>query len=326
MTKYLTWNRNNYASNLYQLRMGSYYVIPKPKFLFYVDFKVSPQARNLLGANDQLRKLGFIVRTQDRPSIQYQQQELNQYNRKRLVTTGISYGSVTITLNDTVDETALKLMEDYSSYYYHDFNYGAGGYKYDIYPPTNRTASAGYGPRGGASDIYFFESIDVYEFYNGYYTKYRLMNPKFENVNFGSNDMQSSEGNEVSFVVRPEGVVYEAISAEITQKISDKLGLPFREGSTKNFRMHKDTRIVGEGMPQTHDQPTFLDYKIGGLGSFVSNTLGNLTGGFDLTGGLSLGLNTSFGNFGFSLGGSVGGDAKVQIGRDISASVSGRIF
>ena len=29
---------------------------------------------------------------------------------------------------------------------------------------------------------------------------------------------------------------------------------------------------------------------------------------------------------GFSLGGSVGGDAKVQIGRDISASVSGRLF
>lgn len=275
---YLKWNTYNYAGNFYNLRMGAHYIIPKPKFLFYVDFKLSQYGKQLLSTEGN-RRLGFMLKSLDRPSIQYQNQELNQYNRKRLVTTGVNYGPVSMTIHDTVDEPALRLMLDYSRFYYHDFSQSKEAWRYDIVPPmSNKTTSAGVKPRNGASDMYFFDSIDCYEWYNGYYTKYTLVNPRFETVQYSPKDMGASEGDEVSFVIRPEAVVWEKVNAPITREVSDLFGIPFKEGSTNTFRPDIQYPATGVGIP-TDFNGMMDSFYIGDAGSFITNpNLGDFSG------------------------------------------------
>lgn len=248
MAHYLTWNNHNYAANLFNVRQNSYYAIPKPKFLFFVDFKISTIAKHWLSVGDYDRRICFMTKTIDRPNYQFQHQELNQYNKKKIVTTGVTYGSVTFTLHDTVDELALRMVKDYGEFYYHDFSNVAEDFRYDVIPATNHTGDFGYNPRNGAGDIHFFESLDVYEFYNSTYTKYRLMNPRMENVTFDPMDMAVSEGSAVTLTFKPEGVVYEEISAPITASVSELVGLPFQEGTTGNYRFEYPQKTVGEGL------------------------------------------------------------------------------
>ena len=81
MPQYLTWNKNNYASNLFNLLEDHHYAIPKPKFLFFVEFNVNPFAKRLLNQDGVQRRLSFMVKSADRPNISYNQVELNQYNK-----------------------------------------------------------------------------------------------------------------------------------------------------------------------------------------------------------------------------------------------------
>jgi hypothetical protein len=277
MTVYLNWNNNNYASNLFTLRKNAHYILPKPKFLFYAQFNISPSGKRLL-SGDAERRLGFMLKSVDRPNIQYQQQDLNQYNKKRTVTTGVTYGSMNFVLHDTVDEVALRLIKDYSSYYYHDFNNSPAAWRYDVVQGTDHTSNFGYSPRSGGHDIYFFDSIDIYEFYNGYYTKYKIMNPKFENVSFGSNDMTASEGNEVSMTIKPEGIVWEAITADMTAEVSNLLGLPFRSGTTGNYRFERIQKTVGEGINTSGNGVADFGFDVGGPGSFIGQAVGDIFG------------------------------------------------
>lgn len=274
----LQWDDTNYAANLFGVRRGQHYNIPKPKFLFYIDFKMNPAGMNYINAADNDRRLGFMVKSADRPSVQYQQQELNQYNRKRLVTTGVSYGSMSYTFHDTIDSPALRMFKDYSAYYYHDFRKNASDFGYDVVNGVNHTTDFGYSPKNNGSDIYFFSSIDFYEFYNGYYTMYQLMNPKFESVSFSSADMQSSEGQDVTITVKPEGIVWSAITQPITEEVSHLVGLPFKTGTTGNFRP-VEPRIPGTGLNTGGPNTAGPGIQIGGMGSFVGNTLGNIFGG-----------------------------------------------
>ena len=275
MSRYLTWDKNNYASNLFNLLEGHHYAIPKPKFLFYVEFNVNPFAKRLLNQDGVQRRLSFMVKSLDRPNISYNQVELNQYNKKRLVTTGVQYGTMSITLHDTVDEIALKMIKDYNDHYYKDFRNDLRLWRYDQTHNKNNTNVFGYNLRGSGTDIYFFDSIDVYEFYNGYYTQYSLVHPKIETASFGNNDMQSSEGSEVTLAFRMEGLIHKEIAAPMNASVSRKVGLPFQRGTTGNFPLIAP-KTVGTGLPISRS--TTL-YSLSDLGGSIRGTLGSIAMG-----------------------------------------------
>lgn len=271
----LTWNQHNYAANLYKILPDHHYILPKPKFNFYIQFNISPAGQRLTSQRNVKERLGFILKSADRPNIQYQNTTLNQYNKKRIVTTGINYGNISVTFQDTVDEVALKLMKDYNDFYHKDMNVPDNSWTPAATRNRNLTNTFGYNIRNGVADQNFFESIEIYEFYNSYYTMYKLQNPRIDTVAFGSNDMEVSAMNEVSMTFSMEGITYPAISQPITAQISSKLGLPFQRGTTGNFR-YLQTRTVGRGLDIDLTRGLFNAIITGNVGSFIGRTIGDI--------------------------------------------------
>jgi len=279
MTEYLEWNRLNYATNLFNIRSGAHYVLPKPKFLYFVHFRISAVGQRFTSIPDVNRRLGFMVKTADRPNIQYNVQEMNQYNKKVLITTGISFPSVNLTMHDTVDDVATKLIKDYTDFYYNDMSREIRNWRNDVVRGKSHTNQFGYRLRNGVADVDFFESIDIYEFYNGYYTKYSLANPRIESVSMGNNDYSTSDGNEISMSIKPAGVVYEKLAADITPEVAELIGLPFRSGSTENFKYvgSSNIRVVGAGLNLDRTIPIYA-LPTGNVGNTITSSIGSFLG------------------------------------------------
>ena len=95
-------------------RTNSYQNAPKLKFLFHTYFDINPDAYSVEGNH------GLLVKEVKLPSFSVQTQQLNQYNRKRIVQTKIRYEPIEITFHDDNNNQATKLWEAYYTYYYND--------------------------------------------------------------------------------------------------------------------------------------------------------------------------------------------------------------
>jgi hypothetical protein len=184
---------------------GGDYQIPKPSFLYFVHFN------SVIGA-DHIRA-GHLAYQAGRPGFQLNYRVLNQYNRKRVVHTGIEYDPVQIVFYDTTDEASLSLIANYLTYHYNDF--GVGDSVFDQYRSQDNTSK--WGIRAGQSaDVQnYFTSIDIYEFYGTRGTLTKMFNPKIIQVSFSENDMTANDGQKtITINVLPESVVYETIGGE----------------------------------------------------------------------------------------------------------------
>ena len=213
------------AQQRHRLFSPAGYNIPKPKFLFYVNFVCRHLDAQFLNLTN------FVIKSMDRPTITYDVVELNQYNKKRLAQTKIHYGPLGFTFYDTIDGYAAKLIEAYNKFYYGDFSgkKNNNSWNYDI-TTNNYDDTISWGLK---SDIaapnasYFFDRIEFYEFYDQRYSQVNYINPKFVNVDFDRVDHESSEGNTVSISCEYEGIVVEHINDFITPQLADKFGVSF---------------------------------------------------------------------------------------------------
>jgi hypothetical protein len=241
-----------FAANLFNVTSVSDYLIPKPKFLYYVKFILSPAYQ--LNPTDHQR-LGYLVKSVERPKFQYRSQEVDQYNRKRIFHTKIDYSPISFTFYDVVDSTITKLIDDYNRYNFGDFGNlypSDSSISYDVYWKNNtiRGNDMNYwglrlknpknymcGPvgKGLPTAENFFSEIRIYEFYGNNFTQYSLMNPKIENIVQDSFDSSVSEFMEVTISVNPEGVVYNYIDAPIDSSVIAQTILPGPGFSTNNF-------------------------------------------------------------------------------------------
>lgn len=295
-----------FASSLFGLENGlGGYLIPKSKFLFYVQFVIKAQFQL---PNNELNRIGYLVKNVDRPKLQYKIQELDQYNRKRVAYTKVDYPSVNLIMHDTVDGAATKMIDDYNRFHFGDFsnmypndnedthnalwtnNSIVGNdmtyWGYRVKNPINY-GSAGPVNRGLPGAEYFFDEINIYEFYGQKFTMYSLMNPKIESVNFSGTDSASSDGQDVSITVNPEGVLFRFIDAPLDYSLLATMILPGPGFTTNNFPIaNMDTD------------------------SFINGLVGNIGGGLlnNLTDGL-------YGAFGTSLIGNLG-----YLGANIAAA------
>ena len=189
-----------HASKIF--RPGGYALAPKFKFLFHTFFDINPYAytKNINNGSN----LGVLVKTVKLPSFNIKTQDMNQYNRKRIIQTKINYDPINITFHDDNINAITGLWDAYYSYYYSDSSNltgifkgangsdtestqpgaGAANQNYNarnLYNPDltgdNNWGYIGEGPGGRQAKLPFFRNITVFGFNRHNFTAYTLINP-----------------------------------------------------------------------------------------------------------------------------------------------------
>lgn len=201
---------------------------PKFKFLYHVVFNVNPFALEvspLLQSIDKL-ELNILARSADLPRYNLQTETLNQYNRKKVIHTGIQYTPVNIEFHDDNAGITTLFWESYLRYYYADSNYternadNTPKISYDAFAKSLNGINSSY----GASEIQtykygldrankkqsFFSSIQIFQMHpqdvKSTYTSFTLVNPYITNFD---HDNMSQEGSE--FSVNRLTLAYESV-------------------------------------------------------------------------------------------------------------------
>lgn len=187
--------------------------IPRPKFLFVVRF--------IRGGGQGSAKwkdgLSFAVRSFGRPKISPQVQELNQYNKKRVIHTGVKYGGVNIEFYDTVDAVVSYMWSEYAAYHFGDFRRQDDyDWKYDA---TNaqfyNSGERGFGftlPQGtdplDTESGSFFEKVECYQFFGGSYNQFDLIHPKITSFDPDAMEYEGTTGHGIRMTMDYEAVIY----------------------------------------------------------------------------------------------------------------------
>ena len=122
---------------------------PRQKFNFYVQFQTAKLSKDDGddSQRDTTRSVPYPLAVQiDLPSVQFDTQVVNQYNRKRVIQTGYQYNPINIVFFDTVDNTFQTLYQNYFKYYYKDrINSPSKIKQYDSVTPESGSGSWGGG-------------------------------------------------------------------------------------------------------------------------------------------------------------------------------------
>jgi len=227
---------------------GSYDLVPRNKFLFYVYFNLNtniPAVANLISGGKS-SVIGLMVKTAQLPGYTIDVATMNQYNRKRLVQTKINYNPAQIVFNDDHSDLIRNMWYQYYQYYYSDPTYAYGntpnqsgtlgqidtlmsGFSYganDTYTPSRVIQHWGLSGQGytnpslqslatslltgPASGVEpFFRDITIYGMAQKSYAQYTMINPLISEWTHDTYDY--SQGNQVvthTMTIRYENVKY----------------------------------------------------------------------------------------------------------------------
>jgi hypothetical protein len=222
-----------HASKTFGISGGSYNLAPRTKFLFYVYFNLNtniPAVANLISGGKS-NTIGLMVKTAQLPSYEIAVNEMNQYNRKRLVQTKINYNPAQIVFNDDASDLIRNMWYQYYQYYYSDPTYKYGntpaqsgtlgqlsavpsGFSYganDTYSPSRviqhwGLSGQGYsnpslqtlatalltGPASGVEP--FFNDVTIYGMNQKKYAQYTMINPLISSWTHDTYDYAQSNG------------------------------------------------------------------------------------------------------------------------------------
>lgn len=169
------------------------------------------------GVGMEQRGLTFVAKSVERPSVEATTETLNQYNKKKLIHTGVRYNPVNATFYDTADGTALNMWVSYAKHYFADYNQDERAYFDDlINSEMNDPNNIGWGfkippvPEGifdrGAGTQNYFSAVQVYQVWGQEFISYKLLNPRITNF---TPDELSYDTGEVSTISTQ--IQYEAI-------------------------------------------------------------------------------------------------------------------
>lgn len=207
-------NKNFYARdyrNAYTFRPDQ--IPPRQKFQGYVNFVINRAlyADTLyaeeMGSSFRLQ-LGSLVRTATLPEVSFRTETKNQYNRKRIVNTGVEYEPVDIKVFDTVNNEWLTLFMKYFSYHYMDprnKQYGERDVGED--PTSVANQFTNFETKFGKNSKWdsnqygynineianFFERIDYVLYHGNKGVQYSLINPVLTRFRTGEIDYSASE-------------------------------------------------------------------------------------------------------------------------------------
>ena len=183
--------------------------------------------------NDELRvRMSSLVRTADMPQVEFKTQTMNEYNKKKIVNTGVEYQPVTIRVVDTASNAWLQIIMKYFAYHYmnprnktqqgnRDINsttnfeggldfigsqYGAGG--------TFDSNKYGYNPNLNPN---FFERIDYVLYHAQKGVQYSLLNPVMTGFTHTPIDYASNELMEFTMTFQYESfTTYDQVNFNLT--------------------------------------------------------------------------------------------------------------
>lgn len=201
---------------------------PKLKYLYHVVFNINPAVKSLLGTQQVFDKteINLLVKSIDLPGYNIKTETLNQYNRKKVVQTGVEYNPVTLEFHDDNAGITSFLWESYFRYYYADSNYttrnGDGSPGIGNVPAYNKTGNQNtmyggaerlaykYGLDRGGKAQHFFKSIQVFQLHpqnvKSTFTSFTLVNPIISKFQHDKMNQESSE-----FTVNNMTIEYEAV-------------------------------------------------------------------------------------------------------------------
>lgn len=202
---------------------------PKNSWQFHVYFKIN----NYMLPEDLAKfvdsdSFGVLVKTIDLPKIDAKVEELNQYNRKRLVQTKVTYSPIRVTFHDDNAGRIRRLWQAYFAYHYHDPKQPGNAsardaaatqlntrniYDSEISSNLNTWGYSGDPSRNSDSKIPFFASVEIYGFgiqdKKRVYSLYNIINPVIENFSQGTYSYSDPTGvMENTMTLRFETIKY----------------------------------------------------------------------------------------------------------------------
>lgn len=195
---------------------------PRQKYLFLVRFvRGAAEGKTAEWENG----LSFACKRFDRPRVNFETQVLNQYNKKRIIQTGVKYNPVRIEYHDTADQSVMQMWHEYSSYYFGDFRKAnATDWTYDIVNPDYQDAGKeGFGltlpnESTAKNPSSFFTALECYQFSGGFYTQFDLVNPKIISFDPDEMDYGSDVGHGLTMTLDYEAIIYKNNNKPLNMK------------------------------------------------------------------------------------------------------------
>lgn len=215
-----------HASKLYV--DNGYAKAPKFGFQYLVNFNINPDTiLDKTWLEKGRRDVGLLVKKIDLPKFTIGTETLNQYNRKTLIQTKLTYNTVSVEFHDDNSGITHNLWTNYFKYYFADSNYGDTGnfpltvpkefrntkygsidHTYGRYDSELSAGSIGFEDAGISNDVGFFTSIDIYILHlQKEFTKFTLINPKI--TEWSHDNLDQSGGGKV--LQNKMSIAYEAV-------------------------------------------------------------------------------------------------------------------
>jgi hypothetical protein len=283
----------DYAHASKTFRPNSYAYAPKFKFLFHVYFDINTEIPLNLPRD---ANFGLAVKSVKLPNFQLVTQELNQYNRKRIVQTKVRYEPIDITFHDDNDNLINRLWASYFTYYYKDASNPQvifSGRRGNLTTPTNisggnevnpglvnyntrnqylpsdwYSGNSNWGYTGDSNNasgvkIPFFKQIHIFGFNQHNFTAYTLINPIITRFGHDTYNYSDNAGiMENSMAIDYETVVYN--SGAIDGREPDKIVAGF--GNESNY----DRRVSPIAQPGANGNILGQGGLVDGVGGTIS--------------------------------------------------------
>ena len=209
---------------------GNMRLAPKMKYLYHVVLNINPNItlNNTSGWNNTTkREINLLCKSVDLPSFSMQTETLNQYNRKKVIQTGVQYDPINMVWHDDNAGLTNFLWKNYFNYYYSDANHVQqnAGAPAVADPAYLRSGGLNSGYDSGAASINrygldrpgktdnFFTSIQVFQLHpqNGQSTNtsFTYINPLIDQWD---HDEANSEASE--FAINRMRFSYEAVMTD----------------------------------------------------------------------------------------------------------------
>lgn len=210
--------------------------VPRYKYMFFANFVPNAAAANmypwLMDLNNPTLGVSFKIKTIDKPKLELNTVELNQYNRKRYAYTKVEYQPFTIRLFDTVDNKPLDLWKQYFTFYFGDSR-AKSQFDFSSSPVDPEFVdSTGWGFRPIVDDLNFFSRVELYSLFGRKYTQTNYVNPRITNADWQQYDTSSSEMDELALTFKYEALEYfdpQDITPEMANFFGFDVGSPVLE-------------------------------------------------------------------------------------------------
>jgi hypothetical protein len=268
---------------------------PKVKHLYHVVLNINPAVlTNSLYLNR--RTINILAKNADLPKYRVQAQTLNQYNRKKVIQTGVQYQPITVEYHDDNAGLTTKMWESYFRWYYQDSNYAAinpdGSPKeyVDAYNRLGEGLNSAYGSSSSQRFRFgldrpnkngqFFNSITIFQLHpqtgRSTYTAFTLVNPYIESFEHDNVNQEVSEFSVNRFTFSYESVLYNRGLTEVGNA-------PAGFAETHYDKVPSPLTVAGGG--------TSTIFGTGGVIAGIQETVEDFTSG-NILSGLIKGANT----------------------------------